>query len=67
MLDRPGTYLCECEPGFTIVGEQRCEDVNECLLNNGHGPCQVCRCIDMAYSQGRTSKSLLDRWYSESD
>ena len=36
--NRPGTFLCECRPGYS--GSVFCLDINECLLNNGHGPCQ---------------------------
>ena len=38
---RPGTFLCECGSGYSILDEKTCVDINECLLNNGHGPCQV--------------------------
>ncbi|TRY63359.1 hypothetical protein TCAL_10815 [Tigriopus californicus] len=38
-INKPGTFMCECEPGFTAQGNY-CIDINECLLNNGHGPCQ---------------------------
>ena len=36
--NRPGTFMCECNPGYS--GSITCLDINECLLNNGHGPCQ---------------------------
>ena len=36
--NRPGTFMCECAPGYS--GSITCLDINECLLNNGHGPCQ---------------------------
>ncbi|XP_035914416.1 uncharacterized protein LOC118513121 isoform X2 [Anopheles stephensi] len=33
------TTVCSCYKGFKMVNH-RCVDVNECLLRNGHGPCQ---------------------------
>jgi hypothetical protein len=34
---------------FSVQGTA-CPDVNECLLNNGHGPCQdTCNNLDGAY------------------
>lgn len=37
----PGSYYCGCPAGLRITNDLRsCEDVNECLLRNGHGPCQ---------------------------
>ena len=39
----PLTYIDiitgECPIGY-IVDELRCVDENECISNNGHGPCQ---------------------------
>lgn len=38
-----GRPVCSCYEGFRLDG-RKCVDVNECLLNNGHGPCQdTCR------------------------
>lgn len=40
----PGSYICSCNPGYRLISSEthpgECEDINECLLNNGHGPCQ---------------------------
>ncbi|ETN59950.1 hypothetical protein AND_008443 [Anopheles darlingi] len=50
--NKPGSYECSCEPGLqidTLNGHTCIEhttpsmlwyDINECLLRNGHGPCQ---------------------------
>lgn len=40
-----GSYQCGCPQGFRIAYDMKsCFDVNECLLRNGHGPCQdTCR------------------------
>ena len=32
------TFPPQCQTGFS--GSINCLDINECLLNNGHGPCQ---------------------------
>ena len=46
--NRPGTFMCECYPGYS--GSISCLDINECLLNNGHGPCQdTCTNTDGGY------------------
>ncbi|XP_012224713.1 uncharacterized protein [Linepithema humile] len=38
-----GRAVCSCYEGFRLDG-RKCVDINECLLNNGHGPCQdTCR------------------------
>ncbi|KAG7205059.1 hypothetical protein KM043_005438 [Ampulex compressa] len=38
-----GKAVCTCYKGFRLDGN-KCVDINECLLNNGHGPCQdTCR------------------------
>ncbi|KAL0119996.1 hypothetical protein PUN28_007986 [Cardiocondyla obscurior] len=38
-----GRPVCSCYEGFRLDG-RKCVDINECLLNNGHGPCQdTCR------------------------
>ena len=43
-INKPGSALCGCKRGYTLAEDGRqCIDDNECLLNNGHGPCQdVC-------------------------
>ena len=38
-INKPGTSMCDCRKGYQTLGTY-CMDVNECLLNNGHGPCQ---------------------------
>ncbi|EZA47230.1 Fibrillin-2 [Ooceraea biroi] len=47
----PGTYHCECHPGFVLGNDSHsCQDVNECLSNNGHGPCQdTCRNLEGSF------------------
>ncbi|XP_016768139.2 uncharacterized protein LOC725964 isoform X4 [Apis mellifera] len=38
-----GRPVCSCYKGFRLE-DDKCMDINECLLNNGHGPCQdTCR------------------------
>ncbi|KAL2716591.1 hypothetical protein V1478_014267 [Vespula squamosa] len=38
-----GRAVCSCYNGFRLDA-YKCIDINECLLNNGHGPCQdTCR------------------------
>ncbi|XP_076664620.1 uncharacterized protein LOC143366975 isoform X2 [Andrena cerasifolii] len=38
-----GRPVCRCYKGFRLEND-KCVDINECLLNNGHGPCQdTCR------------------------
>ncbi|XP_031838219.1 uncharacterized protein LOC116429422 isoform X2 [Nomia melanderi] len=38
-----GKPVCSCYKGFRLE-DNKCVDINECLLNNGHGPCQdTCR------------------------
>ncbi|XP_068983931.1 uncharacterized protein [Bombus flavifrons] len=38
-----GRPVCSCYKGFRLE-DDKCIDINECLLNNGHGPCQdTCR------------------------
>ncbi|XP_076276934.1 uncharacterized protein LOC143207390 isoform X2 [Lasioglossum baleicum] len=38
-----GRPVCSCYKGFRLE-DNKCVDINECLLNNGHGPCQdTCR------------------------
>lgn len=38
-INKPGTFMCDCAKGYQTMGTY-CMDINECLLNNGHGPCQ---------------------------
>ena len=41
-VNKPGTYMCSCPSGFELREDNHgCVDANECLSNNGHGPCQV--------------------------
>ncbi|XP_058832942.1 uncharacterized protein LOC131690887 [Topomyia yanbarensis] len=38
-----GSFNCKCPKGLRVTDNNKCMDVNECLLRNGHGPCQdVC-------------------------
>jgi len=41
-VNLPGGYKCACEEGFVppFNGSSVCEDINECMPNNGNGPCQ---------------------------
>ncbi len=49
-VNKPGTFMCGCSRGFQSR-HSRCLDVNECLLNNGHGPCQdTCHNSEGGYS-----------------
>ncbi|KYM87211.1 Fibrillin-2 [Atta colombica] len=49
--NEPGSYSCECHSGFQLGTDGRsCQDINECLSNNGHGPCQgTCRNLKGSY------------------
>ncbi|CAK9805335.1 MATN2 [Anthophora plagiata] len=44
-VNTPGSFRCECPKGMKLNEDRfTCRDINECLLNNGHGPCQgTCR------------------------
>lgn len=35
-----GSFTCKCPKGLRVTDNNKCMDVNECLLRNGHGPCQ---------------------------
>ncbi|XP_055531345.1 uncharacterized protein LOC129722123 isoform X2 [Wyeomyia smithii] len=35
-----GSFICKCPKGLRVSDSNKCMDVNECLLRNGHGPCQ---------------------------
>ena len=38
----PCKFLGVCPEGYTTAGAD-CDDIDECVANNGHGPCQdVC-------------------------
>lgn len=63
----PGSFSCECEPGFQLAGNNRsCVDVNECEMG---APCQqrcynsygtfLCRC-DQGYDLGPDGYSCND-------
>ena len=40
-VNYPGTYKCECQPGFELdfLYQRNCIEVDECKPNNGKGPC----------------------------
>ena len=41
ITSRPGSYLCSCPGGYELGEDSHiCVDTNECVSNNGHGPCQ---------------------------
>nr|XP_034176712.1 uncharacterized protein LOC117602597 isoform X1 [Osmia lignaria] len=44
-MNSPGSFRCVCPKGMELNEDRfTCRDINECLLNNGHGPCQdTCR------------------------
>lgn len=50
-INTHGSYRCTCPRGLRLGDDQRtCVDVNECLLRNGHGPCQdVCTNVKGSY------------------
>lgn len=36
-----GSFKCHCPDGLRLADNLKsCDDINECLLRNGHGPCQ---------------------------
>ncbi|XP_055612375.1 uncharacterized protein LOC129758780 [Uranotaenia lowii] len=35
-----GSFICKCPKGLRTTDNNKCMDINECLLRNGHGPCQ---------------------------
>jgi len=40
-FNKPGTFQCFCPLGHRVGPDgKKCIDRNECLLRNGHGPCQ---------------------------
>nr|XP_040570359.1 fibrillin-3-like isoform X2 [Lepeophtheirus salmonis] len=68
-INKPGSFVCECPPGFAPEGLE-CVDENECLSNNGHGPCHgectnnhgsyVCSCVSLPGTiLGDDSKSCI--------
>lgn len=38
----PANFLCKCKPGFKGDGEERCDDIDECLLPGSCGEDSVC-------------------------
>ena len=46
-----GSFRCSCPDGFRLLPDGKsCEDINECLLRNGHGPCQdMCQNTEGSY------------------
>ncbi|KAH0539302.1 hypothetical protein KQX54_003778 [Cotesia glomerata] len=53
-VNTPGSYRCECPQGMKYARDKsHCEDLNECLENNGRGPCQdSCQNLEPGYSCG---------------
>ena len=58
--NKPGTHMCECNNGFTKTSESGyCVDINECALNNGHGPCQdTCINLEGSYACSCEGKGI---------
>ena len=58
--NKPGTHMCECNDGYTKTSERGgyCVDINECALNNGHGPCQD-TCINLEGSYACSCEGKL--------
>ncbi len=57
-----------CPPGYNTDGDGSCVDLNECVANNGHGPCQdTCintegsfQCTCEVDARERVSRLILD-------
>ena len=65
--NKPGTHMCECNNGFTKTTENGyCVDINECALNNGHGPCQD-TCINSEGSYACSCEGIPGTILSRSD
>ena len=61
--NKPGTHMCECNDGYTKTSESGyCVDINECALNNGHGPCQD-TCINLEGSYACSCEGMTNMTY----
>lgn len=75
-VNKPGAYECQCFKGYQHnTTTKKCEDIDECLPNNGKGDCSdtctnikgsyVCLCPQDKYLDGKTCKDIASGTKSE--